>query len=300
MTALTAAIFYVILSMVDVGSLISTFASISPVYLLAFLALSAMVIIVVAKRYQEVLRYMGSPVSFSRCFTVNMAIYPLVAVTPSVSGYFFKMLYLKDEAPPAEVAGSVVAERLFDLMALAGLVLLGLAFAFNPGLFIACAAVVICGGGLALVAGMMDGRLQSSMLKKLDEAISAFNRILRTPGAAIRLTAYTVVMWSLTLVQAYLFFMAVGATIPYPELLSGLPASIMVGQLPVTLGGMGTRDGAMLELFKGSAGFEQIVAVGLLFSLFRYWLPSLAGIPFLLYENARLRRDNVISVPGVT
>lgn len=291
MTALTVVIFYVILRMVDIGSLFTTLMSIHPLYMLTFAVLSALVILVVAKRYQMVLGYMGSPVSFRRCLTVNMAIYPVVAVTPSISGYFFKVLYLKDDAPPPGVASGVVAERLFDLMALVGLVLLGLLFAFKAGLFIACAVVAVCGIALVLVAEKLDGRFRASILKKLNEAIASFNRIFRTPGATVTLAAYTIVMWGLTLVQGYLFFMSVGVSMPIVDLLGGLPASILVGQLPVTIGGMGTRDGAMIELFKGTAGFEQIVVVGLLFSIFRYWLPSLVGIPFMLYENARLRKN---------
>ena len=59
------------------------------------------------------------------------------------------------------------------------------------------------------------------------------------------------------------------------------PLAILLGQLPITLGGMGTRDLAFISLFTEYAKEVDLLSVGILFSAFRYWLPSIMGIPFM-------------------
>jgi hypothetical protein len=44
---------------------------------------------------------------------------------------------------------------------------------------------------------------------------------------------------------------------------------------------MGTRDAAIIMVFSGYATSSQLLAVALLFSLFRYWLLAIVGLPFM-------------------
>ena len=61
-----------------------------------------------------------------------------------------------------------------------------------------------------------------------------------------------------------------------------LPLAIFVGLLPLTLSGMGTRDPAFIALFGGlGVAAEVSLGVGLLYSLYGYWLPALVGLPFM-------------------
>ena len=66
-----------------------------------------------------------------------------------------------------------------------------------------------------------------------------------------------------------------------------VPIAIFVGLVPVTIAGMGTRDAALIYLFSAYASDSASITVGLFFSLLRYWVLALAGIPFL----GNLQRD---------
>jgi hypothetical protein len=44
---------------------------------------------------------------------------------------------------------------------------------------------------------------------------------------------------------------------------------------------MGTRDAAIIILFSAYATSGELLAVALLYSLFRYWLLAIAGLPFM-------------------
>ncbi len=78
-----------------------------------------------------------------------------------------------------------------------------------------------------------------------------------------------------------MFFYALGSSVPLVVAMANIPIAIFIGLVPVTLGGMGTRDAAIIFLFSVFATPSQLLGVGILFSLFRYWLPSLIGIPFM-------------------
>jgi hypothetical protein len=58
-----------------------------------------------------------------------------------------------------------------------------------------------------------------------------------------------------------------------------VPISIFIGLLPITIGGVGTRDAALIHLFAPYASPAMMAGIGLLCSL-RYVLDSLIGLPF--------------------
>ena len=85
--------------------------------------------------------------------------------------------------------------------------------------------------------------------------------------------------WLLHLVQVHCLFLAFHAKVSLLSVLALTPIAILVSLLPVTLGGMGTRETAMLFLFKPMDP-ALVMGVSLLFTA-RYWLEALMGIPFI-------------------
>jgi uncharacterized membrane protein YbhN (UPF0104 family) len=61
--------------------------------------------------------------------------------------------------------------------------------------------------------------------------------------------------------------------------LAYVPISIFVGLLPLTIGGMGTRDSALIYLFAAYEPASVMAGIGLLCSM-RYWMDTLVGLPF--------------------
>jgi len=55
--------------------------------------------------------------------------------------------------------------------------------------------------------------------------------------------------------------------------------AIFFGLLPITIGGIGTRDSALIYLFSSYLNLSVIVAIGLFCSV-RYIVPALLGLPF--------------------
>jgi uncharacterized membrane protein YbhN (UPF0104 family) len=78
-----------------------------------------------------------------------------------------------------------------------------------------------------------------------------------------------------------IFFYTLGIKISLLPIIANIPLAIIIGQIPITLGGAGTRDAAIILLFSDYARPEQLLGVGILFSFFRAWLLSLIGIVFM-------------------
>lgn len=285
--AITAILLCLLASIVDVGAVARKLLSIDARYVLGFLLLETGIFLVSARRYQAILRFVGCKLPFRRCFTVNMATYPFISILPSVSGNLVKIIYLADESPPGKVISSVLAERLFDFGVVGLLAVAGLTFYLGFPVILVTAALVLALAVLTRleIAGHLPDR---GLLGRIGRILADIVDILRDGKTTAILSFYTLLMWALALVQISLFFAATGAEVPLQSVFLRMPIAMLIGQIPVTMSGMGTRDGAMLYLFAGLATAEQILAIGFLFTIFRYWVPAVAGLAFMIAENRRM------------
>lgn len=96
----------------------------------------------------------------------------------------------------------------------------------------------------------------------------------------LKVTATSVFIWFLHLLQIWMFILALRASVPFLRNLALSPLAILAGLLPVpTFGGAGTRDGALVALYAPYFAAPVALALGLLCTA-RYLLPALGGLPF--------------------
>jgi uncharacterized membrane protein YbhN (UPF0104 family) len=81
----------------------------------------------------------------------------------------------------------------------------------------------------------------------------------------------------LQLWQIWLFAAAVQVAVPFSICMALAAVVLLVGQLPLTFGGLGARDIALVVLFADYASPEAAAAMGLLAAT-RGLLPALAGL----------------------
>jgi uncharacterized protein (TIRG00374 family) len=91
----------------------------------------------------------------------------------------------------------------------------------------------------------------------------------------------SVVIWIGSALQIYLLYSAVEQQVPIIFSIAVVPIAILVGMLPVTIAGMGTRDLAIVKLFSGYASTSASISIGVLFFLLRYLVLALIGLPFI-------------------
>lgn len=281
---ITVAIFYLIFSRISVSSVLGVLLHSQLGFLLIAFFLTLLFIVIQAKRYQILLEAIGYSLTYQKCLYVIMGAIPLSSITPSKAGDVIRAYYLKDEIPASKTIGSVITERVFDILSLILFSLVGLAFYEKYDL--AGIALIILAGIIAMFVFARTGfifrlPLKSSWNEKLHNIAYSMERLTSNKRAFFTIMAYSLFLWFLSIIQTVTFFYALDINIPLLFTMANIPIAIIIGLVPVTLGGMGTRDGAIIFLFSGYATPSQLLGVGILFSLFRYWLVSLAGIPFM-------------------
>ncbi len=217
----------------------------------------------------------------------------LNAFVPSKLGEMSKAYFLNRHSNVALSRGValVVLEKVLDVAGLCTLVLVGVLGAPRRGglevtaglaalLFIAMVGLLLTlptrGLHRLLPAGWpLMNRLQN-LLADWDVTVTAWKQ---RPARLLGIVALSCLLWFLHLLQIYLFFPTLHSTVGIQAVFAYVPISIFIGLLPVTIGGMGTRDSALILLFAPYESASVMAGVGLLCSL-RYGVDTLMGLPF--------------------
>ena len=276
-------IFAYIFTRIDGKELVDTLADANIIYLLFAFLLVIPVPIISSLRWQITLKAMGYDIPLKDCFQMIMGVLPLTSITPAKSGDVIKGYYLKERVPISKTVGSVLTERIFDVLALTILCIVGLIFFMDLKILIV--AFIIIGGvfGFFIVSHL---KLKLPISEKWNTRVQNLFLSTKTLFNQVRLLTiviiYTFMLWIIAIVQTYLFFQAMGLTnVPILFIFANTPIAIFIGQIPLTPGGTGLREGGFIYLFSeydpDGAG---ILGVGIMFTVVRYWTLSVAGSPY--------------------
>lgn len=287
--AISLAILGLLWSRVGVAEVLGALSRLGPGTLIAAALITLTFPVLSALRWRAILKLMGHEIPFARCLTVIMGVWPIAAISPSKSGDLLKAACLRGSVPALKTAGSVLAERLIDVMVLSGISLVGAIAVGRYALTAPAAVLLVASAGAMLlghgaVAAFLEKRLSGrpKAREKVEELSAALRAILSggLPSTAWIL-ALTIANWGATLIQAQVLLVGLGARVSPLFTATALPPAIFVGLVPVTLGGLGTRDAAFLALFGPITGPGAALGLGILYSFFGYALPALVGLPLM-------------------
>jgi len=289
---LTAVILWVIYSGMDAHSLIAILARARWDFLAWALVLFIPQVLAASLRWRILVRGMRL-LSLWEAARLLLAGKALNALAPSKLGELSKAFFLSRDAgvDPMEATVLCIQEKVFNLVGLGAVILLGLGLTperssllWTGGLAAGC---MICGCmawvffPMRLLAFVLRNR--GTRFRRLARGIEVLDgvnrRLLQNPGRFTALVGLSVLVWILHILQLALFFPLLKHPIPLGPALTLLPLAVLVGMLPLTVGGMGTRDSAILALFASYADTTVLAAVALLCSV-RHWTDTLMGVPF--------------------
>lgn len=98
-------------------------------------------------------------------------------------------------------------------------------------------------------------------------------------GRVLSVVLVSLALWAGHLAQFWLFAQAL-APVPFLDNMAFATLAIVAGLLPLTMAGVGTRDGAILFLYREYLAPGQAAVLGVLATL-RYLMPAIAGLPFM-------------------
>ncbi len=78
-------------------------------------------------------------------------------------------------------------------------------------------------------------------------------------------------------------------TVSLTHAFSATPPSIIAGIIPVSLWGVGTRDGALAYFLQGFTSAENAISAGFLYTALLYGLLGLIGLPALFFAKRKTK-----------
>lgn len=230
-------------------------------------------------RWMAVLRGMGVRMGWWECFRITMACWPVGTLTPGKAGELLKAVAVRKRGLGI---GSVLAERVVDVAVLGVYgVVFGL-LAMVPWAVLGGLAGL--GGAMVAVGGAQWAERWLGRGGKRDKVrgfLSAMLRLRRRPRYLWACVAASAVNWFLSMVQLALLLDAFGAPPSLPLIMGILPAATFAGLIPISLAGIGTRDGALLFLAAGRLDAAALLASSIMYTLLGYFLLGVLGLPFL-------------------
>lgn len=301
--AVGLALLAILYARIDVDRVLAALGRLDPGGLALALGCFVPQVLVAAARWQRLLAALA-PLSFVAALRHVLAGGTLNLVLPSKLGDVAKGWFLARAAAVPLRRGLVAAsaEKLLDLGGLCAVLLLATAvhgLARDPLVAAAAAgAGAVVGAVVAALAWAPPAGLARRLPARLRGALGDWAEVraawVAAPRALGGTLALTVGLWALHVLQILLFFRAAGATASAAAVFALAPVAILVGLLPISLAGLGTRDAALVYLFAAGDDPAVLAAVGLLTAT-RYVVPALAGLPFLPLV---LRARAALAAPG--
>jgi uncharacterized protein (TIRG00374 family) len=125
-----------------------------------------------------------------------------------------------------------------------------------------------------------ENRLLAKVKHFLVDSQTYLDEIKNDPKHVVGILAVSVFLWFLHIAQFHVIFLALHSEVPAFHIYRLVPLAILVGLVPITMAGVGTRDSAMIYFFAPYETASLVAGVGL-FSSLRYFLPGLIGLPFM-------------------
>lgn len=278
--AVTLSVFYFIFRKVDYASLKEALLNADWRYLIVAALFIIFTTVLSSKKWQSVMRAMDYDIDFMNSLKIIMATYPVSAIVPAKAGDLMKAHYLKEKIHPLKTIGAVIAERLIDVYILSLYSLVG-AIIMKNGLILIISSSIIISIPLFLTIAIKTNLPPLRWRKKLENFFWVVNIFLNNPKRILPIVFYSIVLWLILILSAKFLFLSLGVNIPLFYIAAAFPVAIFIGLIPITLAGMGTRDSAIIYLFGLWAGPSVSLGVGLLYSLFAYWILALLGLPIM-------------------
>jgi glycosyltransferase 2 family protein len=211
-----------------------------------------------------------------------IALYP---VLPAKGGDFVKLLYLRKQVGPYLVASLVVFERLLDIFVISVLCVFGSWWSrWYAGMKIGGALIVAIGSVFLLIT-LIPVKNSGPNWLKAEEGRLALRRWFGSTRLICLSLVGSTLTWTSSMTIVSFLLCAEGKGVYLPHALAVWPVAILVGLVPITIGGIGTRDATFAGLMAGYLSIEEAAIVSIGYTCFVYLFLPLICLPVAVWET---------------
>jgi uncharacterized membrane protein YbhN (UPF0104 family) len=282
---------------VDLGAAFGAISRASPMWIAIACGVSISLLGLAGLRLWSLLSTAGRPVPFRRCQSAVLAATTLNSVLPGRGGDLVKALFLTSDTSQARIlTGVMVVERAVDLLVLAVYSAFAAALAERYQLALVSGGLAIAAIGGMIVLAASHGRWKLPLLG--ERFGHAAYELLTRPRRAVLAIAMSALFWAVNVCLFWCLFRAVGATASLGDVAAAGPLALLTGALPLSIGGMGTRDAAMVALMNDRVPEATVLAASLLYTVIGNWLLAAIGVFSLGTHTLAALRSSAAAAKG--
>ena len=212
------------------------------------------------------------------------------SITPGKLGSFIKVVYLKKKTNKGtgECAPAVLFDKLFDLIPVGILAVLGTFFVVRRFFNIQIEIVLIFAGLILATVVLVNKGLRTFFVEKvfkfiipktIEGEVVSFSDNIPHWSRLIRPFLLGCVVWILIYTQLYFFSRTFLINVPYLSFIILFPIATLVGLIPITIAGLGTREATAIILFSiFLVPPEKIISMSIVALSFTYLQSLIGGI----------------------
>ncbi len=278
------------------------FYSVEVLYLLPALLLIIPYILLQTYKWKYILDRQGIRLGFPYLVKVYLIGTFYSMLTPGRLGTFMRIGYIREKAEKSlgECSSSVVLDKAMDMLSLFAIAIIGLGLLAGYVFDMALITVTIAGFVLFVAALMFFMKRELSarvmrivhrvmvprrMKENAREAFEHFYGNMPGTGALIVPFVVTLAGWLGVYTASYMVALSMGMNIPFHIFVTAFPIATIIGLIPVTVSGFGTREAVLIAMFSSfGAGAGSIVAMSILAFVITGLAPALVGALLSLRE----------------
>ncbi|MFH2065944.1 MAG: lysylphosphatidylglycerol synthase transmembrane domain-containing protein [Pseudomonadota bacterium] len=225
-------------------------------------------------------------------------------ILPLKLGDFSRSYFLKKDkvADIDRTVALTIFERILDILALCVFLILGVLVSrdLKPVQIILTLTTVatIAVITIAAFAGY-NGKFfyKKSRVPFIDGIFKALRTAMTLPKrVSIRLfqevMIYSILLWTLHIGQFSILFNIFKTSISIQDAVSFIPFIFIAGMLPFTIGGVGSRDAALVYFFSDTVSLPVLASVGIV-AFLRILLPTIVGVVAIVFfrSHPKLQKE---------
>ena len=296
------ALFIYIIIQIDVGTIWNEVAEIDFFYLLLAIVLTFGMFLMQTFKWYIVARKQNIQLSFWRAVVINTMSHFYGSVTPSKAGGIVRAEYLKEYTPDKNIGHGLFNFTLDKIMDLLAVLFMVIAFSFVFRNVLELPVYLFAGiflvGVIATVffmnkewsrlfLGFFYRRFIGSKYKeKAKMTFEAFYDNVPPKRYLFLFFLLSVINWICIYLVMYVIGLSLGIEAPFVYYLAILPLGTIVGMIPISISGIGTRDAVLISLF-GLFGYPaaKVFSMSLINLVLVGLIPSVIGIILILNKK---------------
>ncbi len=272
---------------VEWGKTLDAIITADPAWLAASVCLALVATVIVTIKLQRLMDAIEISRSWKRCWSAVMASLTLNTFLPSRGGDLYKVVSLHDTPESRQpLLSAVIVERAIDILVLS---VISLSVALSAGRPTeALIALLLCSGAFAGIMTLAFADRLSWLPARL-VGLSQAARVLRKRLPIAATICGLSLLWSINNILIFACLLrAVGEdSVTIERVFVSMPLAVLAGVVPISISGIGTRDGALALLLADQASASGIVAAAFLYTAVAYWFLGIVGVFVLGVEALR-------------